>query len=290
MRRLWLLLILLLATSSNLGARETFGIGPIGDFQLSAALGNVRHVSQDFVIGVGSDLGPADGFVTIWDSNFNLTRITTPTEVFINSTDAADDQQFLVQGLDSDFNRLDTIVTVSGQTQVSVATVMHVQSVTLLVGELTPAGDVYVARSSTLTAGVPLDTDVLSKVIQGENITHNGFFMVPAGEAAVTVAIRGSTNQVNSAVTIQTLISPFGSTVFLKTLRYTFVNGLQILDFPAPVASANILGQLSPVLDQKSFIEWRALASKGGTEVFLGSDFFLIDRDYIGLANPTLNL
>jgi len=284
---LFLLVILAFLPRDNSYARETFGRGPIWDFNLSASLGNVEHVSQDFIVGVSLGMSQSNGFVTIWDNAFSITPLSGATEVFINSTDASDDQQFTVQGLDSSFKRNSITVTVSGQTQVSVGTFTHVQTISLLAGDAEPAGDIYVAKSSTLTAGVPLDADVQSKIIQGYNITHNGFFMVPVGETATTMANRGSTTSESFPTEIQIHITLPEALASFITVQHAIIGGMNNLDFPAPVASVNIVDQLNPVLDEKTFVEFKAKPSSGSAvNVFFGTDLFLIDREYIGLSNP----
>lgn len=246
------------------------------DFLLEVALGNVNGFSTDFLVGINPSM--SEGVErTIWDSDFNVTPLTANTEIFINSSDAGDTTSvIIVNGLDVNFDRVTRTATLDGQTQVSVGFFTHVQACSASIA--TPAGDVYIAESDTLTVGVPdTDSKVKSKIRQGFNITRNGFYMVPRAMSAITVSIRGTISAVEKAAMINTIITPFGG-IPLRTISYgVSQSGLQWV-IPMPVAMTNIFNQLTEVLPEKTFVEFRGDSDRNANEVFFGVDFLLRDN------------
>jgi hypothetical protein len=101
------------------------------------------------------------------------------------------------------------------------------------------------------------------------------------------MSIRGSSNISTGigVVEVDTLISVDGSAAPLKTIQYYFTGGTQNFNIPMPVATTNFAGQLSPVLNEKTFVEWRAASSSNNTKFLFSIDFFLVNKDYVGLSN-----
>lgn len=254
------------------------------DFRYESSLGNIQGYNQDLFIGVNESLNISNGLITVWDNSFNLTRLTSDTEIFINSTNVADTQEVLIRGLDVNFDNLDVAVALNGQTQVSIGNFTHIQAA-LITSSTTPLGDVYIAESDTLTAGVPDDdTKVKSKIIQGFNITRNGFFMVPRGKMAMTLTLRANTDSTNKTVTLRTYVTPDGGTP-LNSVTYTVGLGFPEFNFGIPISTTLIFGDLAPVLPEKSFVEFKASASSNDTLIFVGNDFLIVDRALTTLMN-----
>lgn len=271
-----------LASPLSIGSGQSYA-----DFYMEAALGNIPGYSQEFLIGVNPDIDSGDGELTIWDNKFNLTRLTTYTELFLSSSSSSDTSQtIIVTGLDQNYNPKSTETVLTGQAQVSAGSFIHVQSAILKVGSAALNGDVYVAESDTLTSGAPdTNSKVKSKIIQGNGITRNGFYLVPAGSSAITMAIRGTIDTSNKSAEIKTLITPFGALTPWRTVSYTITEGFPQFLFPAPVATFGQPGQSAAVLPEKTFIEFRASVQQSDTRVFFGSDFLIVESTLTGLNN-----
>ena len=255
-------------------------IGSSGDFNdrnfiWDVAMGRIPGYASAFVVGVQEDLDTVDGELTVWDNKFNVTFLSGSTELFFSSTSAGDTTQVVVvNGLDANFDPIGTIVTLNGQTGVSVGNMTFVYSIVVAAG--TVAGDVYIGTESAPTGGIPADANVQAKAILGKNISHNAFYMVPRGKAVMTTAIRGTVDTSNKNCIVRTHIIPFGGND-LQTVSYTVAPGLFEFTFPAPVATATNLAELSVVLPEKAIIEFRAIASSNDTEIFFATDLIVID-------------
>ena len=259
----------------------TQGVFP-KDFIFEVTMGNVPGYNQDFIVGVQEDLDSADGNITIWDNKFDLTRLTSDTEIFINSTNAGDTMDIVVTGLDINFDKKNVSIALSGQTQVSIGNFRHIQTA-IVSGTVTPSGDIYVAESDTLTAGVPdTNSKVKSKIIQGKNITHNAFFMVPKGKNAITMAIRGTTDATTKPATVETYVTPDGGAT-LQNISYTILPGFPQFLFPAPVSTVDIFGDVISSLGEKTFIEFKGEATANNTRLLFSIDLICVDLALISL-------
>ena len=254
------------------------------DFLLQVALGNVPGHSIDFVVGYQGDLDATDGNITLWDNKFDYTPFTADTEMFISSSNTGDTSVVRVIGLDTNFDRIFLDATLSGQTQVSLGNFRHVQQAVVISGG-TPAGDVYIAATDTLTAGVPdTNSKVKSKILQGKNITHNSFSMVPRGFVHVPVAIRASTDATTKTVLVETWITTAVGGLAANTVTYTVLSGFPQFIFPLPVASISTAGETQIVFPEKAFTEYKVLASIPDTQIFFGVDILVIESALTNLA------
>jgi hypothetical protein len=254
------------------------------DYLVESSFDNITGVSKVIMVGVQDDLDTADGMITIWDNKFDYTPFTGDTEMFINSTDAGDTQTIRVQGLDTNFEPVAVEAALSGQTQVSVGIFRHVQ-LAAVNDATTPAGSVYIAASDTLTAGVPdTNSKVKSKIIQGKNITHNGFYMTPAGKTGGTLAIRASTDADNKPATIQTWVYPFGLAP-RRIVTYSATVNFPQFTFPAPTTSFDLTADSSGgIRGEKSLVLYKAQAAANNTAVFFGVDILLVDQSLTSQA------
>jgi len=245
------------------------------DFLLDISMGKVPGYKNQLVIAQRDSQNISDGPRTIWDHTENIQFLTAETELFVSSSSAADTAPVtaVICGLDGNFREKTTVIALTGQTQVSIGgfLIIHVVS---MAGQA-PAGDVYIAESDTLTAGVPdTSSKIQSKVLIGKNITHNGFFIVPEGKAAITMAIRGTTDAANKSAQVKTFITPPGG-LELNTVTYSISESFPQFLFPAPVGSVTIFGELTLVAPARSKFEFRSEVNTNNTDVFFGIDFIL---------------
>ncbi len=255
-------------------------VGSSGDFTdqnflINVATDKVPGWRLALITGVAEDVDTADGEITIWDSKFRATFLSGSTELFFSSTNAGDTTQVaVVCGIDANFDEVSTTVVLNGQNGVTVGNMVFVNSAVIVSG--TVAGDVYVGSESSPTAGVPADAAVLSKIIQGKNVTRNGFFMIPRNHSGMTVAIRGTTDSDAKPAKTRTTVTPFGQPP-LQFVSYTLSPGLGQFDFPAPVHSVASDGTTRQLLPGKTIFEFSVIASSNDTEITLGTDIILID-------------
>lgn len=257
---------------------------PSRDFILDLAMGKIPGHTMEFVAAEKEGQNIIDGVVTMWDHTGVWNRLTVGTELFASSTSTSDVAGTFVvcSGLDGDFEPKFTLTELNGQNQVSVgADWLYVKDASIaFTGAV---GDVYVAESDTLTAGVPdTATKVQAKIIAGNNFSHNGFFIVPANCVAAVAAVRGSTDASGKPATISTFINPLGQPL-LRTTRYSFEAGLQEFQFRAPVLSRASQGQLTIILDEKTTSEFRSAVASNSTNVFFGVDYYIMPKSEIGV-------
>jgi hypothetical protein len=201
--------------------------------------------------------------------------LSSETELFASSSSTSDTTNFIiVSGLDGDYNRKYTVTQLTGQTQVSVGTFLRVQTCSITTASA--IGDVYIAESDTLTAGVPnTPSKVQSKIIAGKNVTHNGWITVPAGYSAINMAVRGTTDASAKAATIKSLVWNEGSDFSAEFVEYAVTTSFGQFTFPTPVGTVNITGSLSPVIPEKTDIEAKALVDTNNTNIFFGADYLI---------------
>lgn len=253
-------------------------------FLLQVALGNVPGYQTGFLIGNSFSLDIADGEQQIWDNDFDLTPLTADTEIFMSSSNSGDTMSIIVSGLDSNFDQKFSTIALTGQTQVTIGNFRHVQSATVL-GATTPSGDIYIATTDTLTAGVPdTDSTVKSKIIQGLNTTHNGFYMVPRAKMVAAVAIRGTTDANTKPVIVHTVTTADGG-VPVNVTDYTVLSGFPQFTFLTPLATFNLTGgALTYIVPEKTLVQYRGEATANATKLFFGVDFLIIDDALTSLA------
>tara|TARA_R110000868_G_scaffold125265_3_gene331050 strand:- start:23446 stop:24243 length:798 start_codon:yes stop_codon:yes gene_type:complete len=187
--------------------KDTLGrvITQPNDYFISVSGGGMPGALDDRM--VGRSLNVSNGtYETLWDQGGNYTYLTADTQLYASSTSAADTAVvLLIQGLGADYAEKSVTVTMNGQTQVALSGLMFRISAVLVTSATTPAGRVYIAESDTLTAGTPntatkiQSTILLSPGDVGDfasfNITHNGFFTVPAGKELHVLSLFNSVSR-----------------------------------------------------------------------------------------------
>ena len=148
----------------------------------------------DFIhkFGDAPDFDTSDGEVTIWDGadDGNIDQMTyvystTAAIDSISSSNAGDDHQIQLQGLDEDYNLVTQNATLDGQTRVALTTPLIRIFRMKNNGFTDLAGYVYVYENTAITAGVPNDTTKVRAIIQpGYNQTLMALYTVPAGKYA----------------------------------------------------------------------------------------------------------
>ena len=170
------------------------------DYFIEAANRSITGTEDVFQTGRNLSIS-STAYETLWDQGGNYTYLTVATQLYVSSSSASDtDQTIRVCGLDGSYNILEIEVTLNGQTQVAIPAgiFLRVREVEALEGSPL-VGEVYVAESDTLTAGVPnTASKIKSKIalvpsetgdFASNHVSHNGFFTVPADSDVFIIAM-----------------------------------------------------------------------------------------------------
>ena len=147
---------------------------------------------------------------TVWDQGGLLTLLTADTQLYISSSSAADvGIVVVVTGFLADLTAVNRIVVTNGQNQVALSGLIMIVEVVAVVSA-TPAGDLYVAETDSLTGGVPDTTSkIQGKVIQGNNTGINSVAVITVGTTAFIRGIEYTTGKLKD-IDIIIKFTPFG--------------------------------------------------------------------------------
>lgn len=257
------------------------------DFLTSVSMGRRSGFKQALLIGntVGQNI--ADGNKTIWDQDTSLVRLTSNEELFLSSTNVADvGISVLVTIVDELFEVHNAIVVLNGQNQVTTGVSGIVMQAMTVIGPTTPLGDIYAAPSTPLTGGKPTDvTKIQSKIVQGLNVTHNGFIIIPKGFSGIAMNSRGNTQSANKVASLTNNITQVGGVPVVSATYSLSVTPIEIRFLP-PIAVGEFFGDLNVIFPEGTFIEMKASVESNDTDVFFGIDFLLARSDMFVIANP----
>lgn len=139
------------------------------------AIVNIEGANPDMSLGVSE---------TLWDPTGTISYLAADTTLYLSSTNASDTNVLVIGfGLDDNYNEIIGFATANGQSQVAFDVDFFRPHEFVVTGTTEPLGDLYIAETGTLSGGVPTNVaKIKSKIIQGKNITENGFYTVPAGK------------------------------------------------------------------------------------------------------------
>lgn len=249
------------------------------DSDINISLGKVPGYAAAF--GFGHNEDPDKGVAAaIWDFGKPYTYLPSATTLFASSSSASDTAVTITAtGLAGDFEIIQSEVTLTGQTQVAFGTdFLRVFSVVNTSG--TPlVGDVYIAESDTLTAGVPdTDSKVKSFIPVGKEITKNGFITTPADRSLLVHNIRFGAGKGESGT-------------FQAKVRQE--DGVFVIVTEIPVYQLFFEANITPpfVVPSKADIEFAFIPKNGGIPIGMNFDTYLIDESipFSGVV-PNLNM
>lgn len=247
------------------------------DSDINISLGKVPGYTAAF--GFGSNriaVGGAEE--TIWDFGGLYTYLTADTTVYGSSSSVADvGQELTAVGVDVNRNVVLETVTLNGQNQVAFSGDFFRIFTVANSGSTDLNGDVYIAESDTLTAGVPdTDSKVKSFIPVGENITKNGMFTTPVGRSALFNMVRFTVGKNESGLFLGKLRQEGG--VFQHIIELEIYQGNLAAPLVPPV-----------VIPEKADIEFSFIPDNGGVPVSVGFDMYLVAESLpFGGLIPTL--
>lgn len=259
------------------------------NFMLDISLGKVKGMATHFSVGHTQPI--ATGVEkTLWDNNSLKVPISVAANIFASSTSASDTggATILCNALDENYNTTILSATLTGQSQVQLTNIIGggsdlaiwVQSAVIqTVGAL---GNVYVALSDTLTAGVPdTSSTIQSLILFPNNVTRNGFYMVPNGKIAAFTAIRGGTDSVSKVATINASTTFFGQPP-IRGNEYIVGPNWPGINLMLPFASTEILGDMVATFPERTAIEYIGNPVANNTVISVGFDLIVLDEELAG--------
>lgn len=152
---------------------------------------------------------------TIWNYTGKINYLTVNTNLYLSSTNAGDNQVFLVRGLNSDLEQVVGLTTLNGQNQVLVSEQFYRVYSVYNLGTTNNAGDVYLAEQDTLTGGIPnTASKVQMKILSGNNFGSNATYTVGKNREAYLYQFTGSAGE-GKDVQVFLNIRPIGG-LFIK--------------------------------------------------------------------------
>lgn len=247
------------------------------DYFVEVSEGNINGAVMVQFTGTNLSIGNSTR-ETLWDQGGNYNWLTTDTELFVSSTSASDTAVTLaVVGLDDNYLEVTRVVVLNGQTQVAVVGDMFRIYALVVISDTTPLGEVYLAESDTLTGGVPNTASKIQSKIPlsaGEvgiyasnNISHNGFYTVPAGKTLRGLILFMSSPRGDDIHLQVRFRGPTGSAAFLLVANQFVYQSLGSLNFlnRGPIA-------------EKSDVEFRVLASNPNGMMEINFEFVMVDN------------
>lgn len=216
------------------------------------AEGYVANHSRFDMSGENIDVGITTE--TIVDYGGAYTYLTSAAAMYISSSNAGDNQEYVVWGLDGNYDEISATAAANGQNQVRVGTTETFFRIFGVYnnGTTNNAGDIYVAESDNLTAGVP-DTPSKIKAMAraGNNNSFSGIYTVPRNKCVYLIDGYASNSAVKS-VTFTIKYRPVGK-VFRTTRPVQLYQ--QTLVFSSAVPAA---------IPERTDIEFAAKANSVG--------------------------
>ena len=166
-------------------------------FQIEAAKGN-KNISSIYLFGRNTDVdtGAEEYLTDFWAGSYDFPN--TAETFFISSSSPADTSVTIAyRCIDENWNVDDGVITLNGQTSVEVPGGPKLRAlIAFNGGSVDLAGDVYIYRATTVTAGVPDDlTQVVMHVDPVRQQSSAALYTVPAGHTAYIVDIAMTVNR-----------------------------------------------------------------------------------------------
>ena len=171
------------------------GVEHVYPFELLVNLGYIPRVTSIYKFGYNDDV---DSGVEedVWDYGGMYTYSTTADIDSISSSSALDTQDILIYGLDANWEQVEQIVTLQGQTKVTLTTPLIRVWRMINIGTTNLAGNVYLYVDGTISGGIPTIANTIRAFIEdGNNQTLMLLYTVPSGYTAhvrrVTASLGG---------------------------------------------------------------------------------------------------
>lgn len=215
--------------------------GAYEPFELQVARNQIQGHRAVTVFGFNSDVDTSQ--VSVWPLPSLIPFPAAAIQMTVSSTNANDTsagtgaRTVVVQGLDANYNEVTEVVTLNGQTAVTMAAsllrVNYAYVATAGSGN-SAAGDIYIG-TGVVTAGVPATTYNIIKFDYNDTIT--GSYTVPAGYTAYVSQGLFSAGQASGSTQVQGRLVTRGTDNIRRTAALTTLNnGVADYAFEYPLA------------------------------------------------------
>lgn len=162
---------------------KVYARGRVFDFFQLVAEGSIPGYSVIEKFGENPDVEEGDAPEDVWDYGGIYVFSSTADIDRLSSSGAGDTQDILVIGLDEDWNEVQQVATLTGQTPVALATPLIRVYRMVNVGTADLVGNVYCFVDGGVTGGVPDDSsDIRAGIRNGNNQTLMCVYTVPNGK------------------------------------------------------------------------------------------------------------
>jgi hypothetical protein len=241
-------------------------------FNLQVSRNQIDRHKAVFKFGYNDVVGSTEE--TVWSQGGIYSYPASATVMTVSSSSANDTaagtgaRTVQVYGLDANYNEIDELITLNGQTAVS-TTKSYLRAFRMIVQSAgsggVNAGIIYMG-TGTVTAGVPANKYALVDGF-GDNQTMMLVYTIPAGFTAymtqnnISTAFGGNTK---ATLNCRLVARPFGQ-VFQSKERITIVDGTHSQIYTYPL-----------VFTEKTDLEYRAKSSSGAVDFSISGSFELL--------------
>jgi len=258
-------------------AREVSSISRVGTsepFELQVARGQIAYHKPLFKFGNNNTVG--DTLETIWAEGGLYSYLTAATVLKVSSSSTDDTsagtgaRTVQLYGLDADYNEINELVTLNGQTAVN--TTQSFLRINRMVVRSAGSGGanagVVYAGTGTVTTGVPANVYASVNGITGANQSLMSLWTVPAGYTAYLLQYdisNGTTSNTPAVCKLILAVRPHGEVFQSKDVK-SLTTGMHVEEtFAVPLK-----------IEEKSDIEVRAISSSASVSFDISAAFEIV--------------
>ena len=249
-------------------------IGTTEPFELQVSRGQIAYHKPLFKFGNNTTVG--DSLETIWADGGLYSYLTAATVLKVSSSSTDDTsagtgaRTVQLYGLDADYNEINELVTLNGQTAVN-TTQSFLRINRMIVRSAGSGGanaGVIYAGTGTVTTGVPANVYASVNGVTGSNQSLMALWTVPAGYTAYLLQYDisiGTTSNTPAVCKLVLAVRPYGEVFQSKDVK-SLTTGMHVEEtFALPLK-----------IEEKSDIEVRALSSSGSVSFDISAAFEII--------------
>ena len=261
--------------------RSITQVGTSEPFELQVSRGQIPGHYGLFKFGNNTTVG--DSLETIWAEGGLYSYLTAATVLKVSSSSTDDTsagtgaRTVQLYGLDGDYNEINELVTLNGQTAVN-TTQSFLRINRMIVRSAGSSGanaGVIYAGTGTVTTGVPANVYASINGIAGSNQTLMALWTVPAGYTAYLLQYdvsNGTTSNTPAVCKLILAVRPYGEVFQSKDVK-SLTTGMHVEESFA----------IPQKFTEKSDIEVRAISSSNSVSFDISAAFEIV---YIRNAGP----
>jgi hypothetical protein len=229
---------------------------PTSNLYFDAARGNLYDTRALNLFGFNRLVGTA--YETLWDYGGVLPLPASANTLTVVSS-ASDAMSLLINGLDSDYNEITEVVTLTGTTPVSTSSsFFRVNSAVILSG------------SNTGNISISSGASVVGYITAGLGATQSCAFTVPAGHSLYLLRIDCNSSTVN----------PNKYLYIRNSVRSSTGRTLKVAEATFATSQVSYDRQIPFKIDEKSDFSFESKSSSGENEVAIFVEALLCRDDY----------